>query len=152
MWFLEWQHCIFIFSMYIDVLRSIFLFKQIRHRHLWWHTFPHICSFLTATAAFLPPNPHIICTYLCGVWLGDVWRMPCLCGSACFLYNSLYLQCNDECSFMESPFFFFYIYLIEVYLIYNVVLISAIQQSDSVIYIYSFSYSFLWQFITGYWI
>ena len=38
---------------------------------------------------------------------------------------------------------------IEVYLIYNV-LISAIQQSDSVVHIYSFSYSFPLWFITGY--
>ena len=31
-------------------------------------------------------------------------------------------------------------FLIEVYLIYNVVLISAVQQSDSVIYIYIYIY------------
>ena len=32
--------------------------------------------------------------------------------------------------------------LIEVYLIYNIVLVSVVQQSDSIIHIYSFSYSF----------
>ena len=42
------------------------------------------------------------------------------------------------------------IYFIEVELIYNVVLISAVQQSDSVIHIYSLSDSFPLWFITGY--
>ena len=39
--------------------------------------------------------------------------------------------------------------VIEVELIYDVVLISAVQQSDSVIQTYSFSYSFPLWFITG---
>ena len=38
--------------------------------------------------------------------------------------------------------FFFFFSFIEVYLIYNILLISAIEQSDSVIRTYSFSYSF----------
>ena len=50
--------------------------------------------------------------------------------------------------------FSFYFNLIEVQLIYNVVLISAVQQCDSVIhiyiYIYSFLYSFPLWFIPGY--
>ena len=41
----------------------------------------------------------------------------------------------------------FFFFLIELQLIYNVVLISAVQQRDSVMHIYSFSYSFpLWFF------
>ena len=39
---------------------------------------------------------------------------------------------------------------IEAELIYNIVLISAVQQSDSVTHIYSFLYSFPLWFITGY--
>ena len=54
---------------------------------------------------------------------------------------------------MHAAYFLFLIYFIEVYLIYNVVLISTIQQSDSVIHIYiytyPFSYSFPLWFITG---
>ena len=59
---------------------------------------------------------------------------------------------NDFISFFNQ-----YIFT-EVQLIYNV-LISAVQQSDSVIYIthvhriyiiYSFSYAFSWWFVTGY--
>ena len=49
---------------------------------------------------------------------------------------------------------FFKIYFIKVWLIYNVVLISAVQQSDSVLYTYgyihSFSYSSPLKFIRGY--
>ena len=41
-------------------------------------------------------------------------------------------------------------FLIKVYLMYNVVLISAVQQNNSVIHIYSFLYSFPLCFITGY--
>lgn len=48
--------------------------------------------------------------------------------------------------------FFFFFSFIEVYLIYNILLISAIEQSDSVIRTYSFSYSFPLWFITGYWV
>ena len=49
-------------------------------------------------------------------------------------------------------FFFFFFNFIEVWLIYKVVVISAVQQSDSVIhtYIYSLAYSFPLWFITGY--
>ena len=43
-------------------------------------------------------------------------------------------------------------YFVEIQLIYNILLISDVQQSNSVIYIYSFSYSFPLWFITGYWI
>ena len=59
---------------------------------------------------------------------------------------------NDSISFFNQ-----YIFT-EVQLIYNV-LISAVQQSDSVIYIthvhriyiiYSFSYAFSWWLVTGY--
>ena len=54
-----------------------------------------------------------------------------------------------------TPFFFKKINLIftEVQLIYNVVLISAVQQSDSVIHIYIIflKYSFPLWFIIGYW-
>ena len=39
--------------------------------------------------------------------------------------------------------FFFFLFLIEVYLVYNVVLISAAQQSDSVMHIYSFPLWFI---------
>ena len=39
-------------------------------------------------------------------------------------------------------FFFFLIYFIEVELIYNVVVVSGLQQSDSVIHIYTFSFIF----------
>ena len=49
-----------------------------------------------------------------------------------------------------SLFFSFLIYFIEVSLIYNVVLISAVQQSDSVIHIYtSFPSLFLCDVFTG---
>ena len=41
---------------------------------------------------------------------------------------------------------FICLYFIEVYLIYNVVLVSAVQQSDSVIYLYIFSYAFCYGF------
>ena len=53
--------------------------------------------------------------------------------------------------FLKFPFSLFS-FFIEVWLIYNVVLISAVQQSDSVIHIYihSFLYSFPLWFITGY--
>ena len=50
-------------------------------------------------------------------------------------------------------FFFFDLFFVEVYLIYGVVLISAVRQSDSVIHIYiiySFLYSFPLWFIIGY--
>ena len=39
--------------------------------------------------------------------------------------------------------------LIEVFLIYNVVLISAVQQSDSVIFIYIYMHYFLYSFLLG---
>ena len=44
--------------------------------------------------------------------------------------------------------------VLEIYLIYNIVLISAVQQTDHVIhtYIYSLSYSFPLWFITGCWV
>ena len=46
---------------------------------------------------------------------------------------------------------FFKIYFIKVYLIYNVVLISAVLKNDSVIHIiHSFPYSFLLLLIIGY--
>ena len=54
--------------------------------------------------------------------------------------------------------FFFLMHFVELQLIYNVVLVSDIQQNDSVIYIYvytyiyPFSYSFPLWFITRYWI
>ena len=48
----------------------------------------------------------------------------------------------------QKPYFIFN--FIEVWLIYYVVLTSAVQQSDSAIHIYSFSYSFPLWFITGY--
>ena len=41
-------------------------------------------------------------------------------------------------------------YFIEVYLIYNVVLVSAVQQGDSVIYLYILSYAFPLWFLTRY--
>ena len=46
----------------------------------------------------------------------------------------------------------FFFFLIEIHLIYNIVFISGVQESDSVIYtyMYSFSYSFSLWFITGY--
>ena len=44
-------------------------------------------------------------------------------------------------------------YFVEVYLIYNVVLVSAIMQSDSVIHIHLvFFHPFPLRFITGYWL
>ena len=48
--------------------------------------------------------------------------------------------------------FFFLIYFIEVELIYNIVLVYAVQQSDSaVIHVYTFCFVFfLIRFITGY--
>ena len=53
---------------------------------------------------------------------------------------------------LEQFLSFFKIYFIEVQLIYNAVLNFALQQSDSVIhkYVYSFSYSFPLWLITGY--
>ena len=53
------------------------------------------------------------------------------------------------CNWPSLLFFFF---LIEIHLIYNIVFISGVQESDSVIYtyMYSFSYSFSLWFITGY--
>ena len=48
--------------------------------------------------------------------------------------------------------FLLFMSTIEVWLIYNGVLVSGIQQSDSAIYVcvYAFSYSFPISFITGY--
>ena len=43
-------------------------------------------------------------------------------------------------------------FLIEVYLIYKVVLVSNVHQSDSIIHAYYFPYCFPFWFITEYWI
>ena len=52
--------------------------------------------------------------------------------------------------FVYSKMFFFNLFFIEVWLIYNVVLVSGVQQSDSVTRMYTFfSYSFPLWFITG---
>ena len=44
--------------------------------------------------------------------------------------------------------FYFYLFFIEVQLIYNVVLVSGIQQSDSVISIHTYVYIFLFQILS----
>ena len=49
------------------------------------------------------------------------------------------------CIRLKNFFQYLSFFLIEIYLIYNVVLISDVQQSDSIIHIYSFLYSLsLW--------
>ena len=54
--------------------------------------------------------------------------------------------------FLVSCFYFISnLFFIEIQLIYNV-FISAVWQSDSATHIHSFSYSFLLEFITGYWV
>lgn len=55
------------------------------------------------------------------------------------------------CHLLLPILFIDYFNVIEVQLIYSAVLISVVQQSDSVIHIYPFSYSFPWWVITGYW-
>ena len=64
-------------------------------------------------------------------------------GGALLLFGDCFVAGQ---SWITSALLFF----IEVYLIYSVVLSSAVQQSDSVIHIYPFSYSFPLWFITGY--
>ena len=63
--------------------------------------------------------------------MNEISHMGCGCGSGVMAFS---------------------FFLIEVQLIYSVVLISAVQQSDSVIYTYihSFLYSFPLWFISGY--
>ena len=48
----------------------------------------------------------------------------------------------------ENFFDIFKMYFIEVYLIYNAVLISSLQQSDSVIHIYTHIYTFFFIFFS----
>ena len=97
--------------------------------------------------------------YLCvHMYLRRFWGCTCMCGCTRMCIS------NFPCSppqtslpilnpvsegFLWSIIFF----KIEVYLIYNVGLVSGIQLSDSVvhIYTYSFSCSFPLWFITGYW-
>ena len=64
-------------------------------------------------------------------------------------------RCEPQGSPWETHKVFFFlvgqfIYIFKLKLIYNAVLISAVQQSDSVIHIYSFLYSFPLWFIIGY--
>ena len=59
-----------------------------------------------------------------------------------------YLCFLEGCSLFSLFFFNF----TEVQLIYNIVLISTVQQIDSAIQIYTFPYSFPLWFIPGYWI
>ena len=62
--------------------------------------------------------------------------------------SDVLLESRMTGSLSQAVFFFFN--FIEVELIYNAVLISAVQQSNSVIHIHSFSYSSPLWFITGY--
>ena len=67
------------------------------------------------------------------------WFCFCDYGRSSFHWRLLYLSGLPCKSDTETSFFFFFlIYFVEVELIFNVVLISAVQQSESVIHIYIF--------------